>query len=271
MRLLRVQFIRHLKRPWALLFLVIIIAAYVWIAVSPLKNVMSAASFMNTYGDMEPRVVSIAVLGEARPDLSISEIYDEFMRTQGDFLYRKSLTNSASSVVLLGSLTAALFLCRDLDEDSVRPLLLAGYGRTPIFIWLVVRFYLIMTLITVIGLLFVRFAWSVKLSYFPSDYVANTQLRFYVYSMSMFSISMLVAFLLRNPILSALGAYALTFIVFLLDKLIPKFFPGYVMMVEEHWLETAAQGAYTSYVVASVVIIVVCIAASYLIFRRREA
>ena len=272
MRLIRAQLLRDAKRPWILLFLAILIAVYVWMAVSPLRNATSYGKFMNTYGDMEPRLVSYAVLGEARPDLSLDAIYKEFMTRQSGWLYVRSFVNSSSGMAWISCLMAAFFLCRDLGEDSVRPMLLCGYRRSSVFIWLVVRYYILGIVITAVALAFVRSAWSLKLSSFPSGYVVNTQLRYLLYSLSTFSYPLLIAFLLKNPILSTVATFILQLLInYLICKLFPAFSPVSVVTKEAHWEAAAAPGAYVSYVIAALVIIAVCVAASWFVFRRRDA
>ena len=271
MRLIKMQSFRTMKRPWVLLFLVVIIAIYFWMAVSPLRNATSYSVVMNRYGEMKPENVAIAVLGEARPDLTLDEIYDEFIASQSDWLYVRSFVNSSSGMAWISCLMAAFFLCRDLGENSVRPILIAGYKRSSVFIWLVVRYFIFGILITVITLAFVRMSWRVHLGSFPKDYVFSTQMRYLLYSLYLFSYPMLLAFLLKNPILSAVGSFILVLILTRVCNLFPSFSPMSVIPEEEHWLMTTGPDVYMHYVIAAIVIIVVCITASYLVFRRRDA
>lgn len=271
MRLIKARLFRDAKRPWILLFLAILIAVYVWMAVSPLRNATSYSKFMEDYGDMDPRKVSFAVLGEERPDLSLDAIYKEFMARQGGWLYVRSFVNSASGMAWISCLMAAFFLCRDLGEDSVRPMLLSGYRRSSVFIWLVVRYYVLGIVITAVALAFVRSAWSLKLSSFPSKYVVGTQLRYLLYSLSTFSYPLLIAFLLKNPILSTVATFIEVLLLNWISKLFPAFSPVSVVAKEAHWEEAVAPGAYVNFVIAAFVIIAVCVTASWFIFRRRDA
>lgn len=271
MRLVRMQLFRWIKRPWSLLFLAVIICIYVGLSIAPLRNITSYSAFMGRYDGMDPKNVAIAVLGEPRDDLSLVEIFEEFMASKGDWLYLRSFVNSSSGVTWISVLMASFFLCRDLNEDSVRPMLLAGYRRGSVFAWLVVRYYFYGIIINVIAIMMVCLAWDIDLSTYPHAYVFSTQFRYLLYSLSLFSYSMLIAFLLKNPVLSALVSFVFLLIMTRVRNLFPSFSPMSVISKEEHWMMTTGPDVYMSYVIASIVIIVVCIAISYFVFRRRDA
>ena len=268
-KLLKSQFFKTWLKPWFLLVLVISVSLIVLNAASPHRGVSSYKAFVDTYGNQKPNVVSAAVLGEARPELSMYDIYEEYMQTKKDLLFAEAHASMAEIVSLLGCILAAFFLGNEIKKNKVKPLLLGGQSRASVFLWLTVRYYLVAFLVMVASFVSIRLFWSVDFRLFPLDFVVSAQLRFLLYGFSIFGYYMLITFLVKNPILSALASLAFFAVASWLCRSIP-FSSLRAYLSEASWAADAAPGSFTPSVIAAVVVLLVTITASYLIFRRRE-
>ena len=269
-KLLKAQIFRTVKKPWFILILLITFTITVWIAVSPLRDTYSYQAFMNRYSEMSPQTVSRMVLDEARPDLSISDIYDEFMIRQKDFLFPTAYVGTAMGLAFMGCIIAAFFLGRELTKRRTRAVLIPGQSRGMVFAWLAVRYYLAAFILIIASLGMVRTQWSINLSLFPRDYVVSTQLRFLLYCFAVFSGMMFVTFLVRHPVASALASLAFVGIAVLAGYLAPVIFPTSAFLSYKWWEPTVGAQFITPHVITSAVAIVVFTAASYIFYRSRE-
>ena len=270
-RLLKMQAYRNIRRPWLLLVLILAFTLIVWMTVAPFREVFSYQAFMSKYEGMKPEYVSLAVLGKARFDLTVSEIYEEFMRTQQDWLFEHSYINISGWLGYISCVVPAFFIGRKITKKKIGTVLVPGQSRTEVFIWLAVRYYVAAFFLIVASLGMVRIQWSVDLSAFPHDYVVGTQLRFVLYGLSIFSGMMLVTFLVRHPVLSAVASLAFVLIATLIGRLIPSISPVAAFFAQDSWTQGTPPALYTPQVIAAIVTIIVFTAASYLIFRRRDA
>ena len=269
-KLLKEQIFRAVKKPWFILIFLITFTITVWIAVSPLRDTYSYQGFMNRYGSMSPQTVSRMVLDEARPDMSISDIYDEFMIRQKDFLFPTAYVATATGLAFMGCIIAAFFLGRELTKRRTRAVLIPGQSRGLVFTLLAVRYYLAAFILIVASLGMVRTQWSIDLSMFPRDYVVSTQLRFLLYCFAVFSGMMLVTVLVRNPVGSALASLAFVGLAVLAGYLAPTVFPTASLLSYKWWEPTVGAEYITPHVITSAIAIVVFTAASYIIYRNRE-
>ncbi len=269
-RLLMAQVYRNIRKPWFVLVLVATFVLTVWLAVSPFRDQYSYQGFMNRYGDMSPSTVSRFVLGEARPDLTVSDIYDVYMFAHKEEHLRQGYLSTARGLAFIGCVIPAFFVGRELGKRKIRAVLIPGQSRAAVFIWIVVRYFLAAFILITASLGMVRVQWSVEPGQFEHFYMVNTQLRFVLYCLSVFSAMMFVTFIIKNPIPSAIASLVVAAIAFLTGKLFPVVSPVSELFMENYWYAETGPEFWRPHVIASFIIIAVFIAASWLIFRRRE-
>lgn len=269
-RLLKAQIFRNIRKPWFILVLALTFLLTVWIAVSPYRDQFSYQGFMNRYGDMSPATVSRFVLGESRPDLSISDIFDEYMLAHKDEHLRQAYLSTAMGLAILGCVLPAFFVGRELGKRKIRAVLIPGQSRAEVFVWIVVRYFLVAFIIITAVLGMIRIQWSVEPRMFDHSYMVNTQLRFVLYCLAVFSGMMFVTFLVKRPIPSAIASLAFVGLAVLSGKLIPSVSPVSELFMEAYWYQETGPEFWMPHVIASLIIIAVFIAASWLVFRRRE-
>ena len=269
-KLLMAQIYRNVRKPW---FIIVLVAAFVltvWIAVAPFRDQYSYQGFMNRYGDMSPATVSRFVLGEPRPDMSISDIFDAYMAAHKDEHMRQAYLSTARALAFFGCVIPAYFVSRELSKRKIRAVLIPGQSRAAVFIWLVVRFFLAAFILVTASLGMVRLQWSIELNMFERAYVVNTQLRFVLYCFSVFSVMMFIAFIVKQPIASALASLVVAAIAFLTGKLFPAVSPVSELFMENYWYAETGPEFWRPHVIVSLIVIAVFTIASWLIFRRRE-
>ena len=269
-RLLMAQVYRNIRKPWFILVLVATFVLTVWLAVSPFRDQYSYQGFMNRYGDMSPSTVSRFVLGEARPDLTVSDIYDVYMFAHKEEHLRQGYLSTARGLAFIGCVIPAFFVGRELGKRKIRAVLIPGQSRAAVFIWIVVRYFLAAFILITASLGMVRVQWSVEPGQFEHFYMVNTQLRFVLYCLCVFSGMMFVAFLVKNPIPTAIASLVFTGIAALTGKLIPHISPVGELLMENYWYAETGPEFWRPHVIVSFIVIAVFTAASWLIFRRRE-
>ena len=269
-RLLKAQIYRNIRKPWFILVLALMFLLTVWIAVSPYRDQFSYQGFMNRYGEMSPATVSRFVLGESRPDMSISDIFDEYMMRHMDEHLRQAYLSTATGLAILGCVIPAFFVGRELGKRKIRAVLIPGQSRAEVFIWLVVRYFLAAFILITAVLGMIRIQWSVEPRAFEHSYMVNTQLRFVLYCLTVFSGMMFLAFIIKRPIPTAIASLAFVGLAILTGKLIPHISPVSELFMEAYWYQETGPEFWMPHVIVSLVVIAVFVAASWLIFRRRE-
>jgi hypothetical protein len=266
--LLKMQAYRNIRRPWFLLAFLLTFTLIVWFAVAPVRDFVSYQQFMDKYADMKPEFVSLSVLGEARFDLTVEEIYEEFIKLNQDWLFEESYSNTLGALTFLSFVIPAFFVARDISKKKIGNILVPGQSRAGVFIWLAVRYYIVAFLLTVAALGMVRIELCVDLSSFPHDWVVATQLRFVLFELAVFSGMMFLTFIVRRPLISAAVSLAFSIAAVLAVKGISS---GSGALSQGAWLLSAEPGAGTVPIIASIAATVVFTAASYVIFRRTDA
>ncbi len=269
--LLKMQAYRNIRRPWFLLVLLLTFTLIVWFAAAPVRDLVSYQMFMDKYEDMKPELVSLSVLGETRHDLTVEEIYEEFIKQKQDWLFETSYANTYGALLFLGCVIPAFFIGREISKKKIGNILVPGQSRAAVFTWLAVRYYIAAFILVIATLGMVRIELCIDLNSFPHDYVVGTQLRFVLFELAVFSGMMFLTFLVRHPLISAAVSLAFSFAAVIAVKIISSGLSSAGLLSQGSWLLSAEPGEGTIPVIVAIAAIVVFTAASWLVFRRRDA
>lgn len=266
-KLLKVQAYRLTRNVWASAMIVGVIVLYVWMTVSPVAST-SKADFLNKYGNLDSVAVSMAVLGEERPDLSIEEIYEVYRATNN--FYILALSNSSAALTWISFILAAYFICRDFSDRAINNFISAGYSRISVFLTKVIQYYFFVFIVSGVSIAIILHIWCGNwISAYPQSYLRSTLGTWIMLTLASMSVPMLIAFICKGPIITAGVTFSISLLISYTFEPIKAHYPAVMMLNRDIWALDCESDELIRVVFISLIYIAASIIISYAVFRKR--
>lgn len=214
--------------------------------------------------------ISYDASGETVEEVIQAIVFNQFVKIMWD----------NSPTTWISFILGAIFICPGFSERTIGLELCNGYSRKQVFGAKILTFYMLSIIIILLPMLVLVFGWCPGLvSNYPLSYILRCTAVSLLLRLAIVSISALVAFLSRKPIIAVTVTFAIALIPVLMSRivnaewmsvLLSSIHPTYCLVVDELWSPSTNALLIVKAVAISVIYISGTTALSYLSFRDRD-